>query len=70
MVKTLPANVGNAKRLKFDSWVGKMLWSRKWQFAPVFLPGRSRGQRCLVGYSPEGGTELDMTEAAENAHTC
>ena len=34
---------------------------------PVFLPGESHGQRSLVGYSPECCTELDMTEATENA---
>ena len=27
-------------------------WSRKWQPTPVFLPGRSHGQRSPVGYSP------------------
>ena len=30
---------------------------------PVFLPGESHGQRSLVGYSPQGRTELDMTKA-------
>ena len=29
---------------------------------PVFLPGKSHGQRSLVGYSPWGHKELDMTE--------
>ena len=29
---------------------------------PVFLPGEVHGQRSLVGYSPWGGKELDMTE--------
>ena len=29
---------------------------------PVFLPGESHGQRSLVGYSPWGRKELDMTE--------
>ena len=29
-------------------------WRRKWQPAPVFLPGKSHGQRNLVGYSPWG----------------
>ena len=28
----------------------------------VFLPGESHGQRSLVGYSPGGCEELDMTE--------
>ena len=29
---------------------------------PMFLPGESHGQRSLVGYSPWGRKELDMTE--------
>ena len=36
-------------------------WSRKWQTIPVFLPGKSCGQRSLAGYSPLGHNELDMT---------
>ena len=27
-------------------------WRRNWQPTPVFLPGESRGQRGLVGFSP------------------
>ena len=27
---------------------------RKWQFTPAFLPGKSYGERSLVGYSPWG----------------
>ena len=49
------------RRLRFDPWVGKMPWKRKWQPAPVFLPGESHGQRGLVGYSLQGCKELDMT---------
>ena len=33
------------------------------QPTPVFLPGKSYGQRILVGYSPCDHKELDMTEA-------
>ena len=33
---------------------GRFLWMRKWQPAPVFLPGESHGQRSLEGYSPGG----------------
>ena len=29
---------------------------------PVFLPGEFHGQRSLVGYSPLGPKESDMTE--------
>ena len=39
-----------------------MHWRRKWQPTPVFLPGESHGRRSLVGCSPWGRTELDMTE--------
>ena len=41
---------------------GKILWSRKWQPSPVFLPGKSHGRWSLVGYCPWGRKELDMTE--------
>ena len=37
------------------------IWRRKWQPTTVFLPGKSHGQRSLVGYSPWGCKELDMT---------
>ena len=35
---------------------------RAWQPTPVFLPGESHGQRSLVGYSPWGRKESDVTE--------
>ena len=40
-------------------------WSRKWQAFPVFLPGKSHGQRNLAGYSPWDHKELDTTEHAQ-----
>ena len=49
-------------RCEFDPWVGKILWNRKWQPTPIFLPGKFHGQRSLVGYSSWGSKELDMTE--------
>ena len=39
------------KRCRFNSWVGKIPWRRKWQPTPVFLPEKSDGQRSLVGYN-------------------
>ena len=30
--------------------------------SPVLLPGKSHGQRILVGHSPWGRKELDMTK--------
>ena len=41
-------------------------WRRKWQPTPVFLPGKSHGQRSLVGYCPWGRKESDMTEWRED----
>ena len=51
VVKNPPAK---CKRVGFDPWVRKIPWRRKWQPTPVFLPGKSHGQRSLVGYSPWG----------------
>ena len=61
VVKNLTANGGD-RRCRFDSWVGKIPWRRKWLSPPVFLPGEFHGQRSLEGYSPWGCKELDMTE--------
>ena len=44
----------------------KILWSRKWQPTPVFLPGESHGQRSLAGYSSK---ESDSTERLTHTHT-
>ena len=38
------------------------IWRRQWQPTPVLLPGKSHGQRSLVGCSPWGHYELDTTE--------
>ena len=47
---------------RFDPWVGKIPWRRKWQPTPVLLPGKFHGLRSLVGYSPWGRKESDTTE--------
>ena len=39
-----------------------MHWRRKWQPTAVFLPGESQGRGSLVGCSPGGRYESDMTE--------
>ena len=43
-------------------WVEYSEWRRQWQPTPVLLPGRSHGQRSLVGCSPWGCEESDRTE--------
>ena len=37
-------------------------WRRKWQPTQVLLPGKSHGQRSLVGFHLWGHTESDTTE--------
>ena len=49
------------RRLRFDSWAGKIPWRRKWQPTPVSLPGESHGQRSLVGYGLWDCKESDTT---------
>ena len=63
MVKNLPAHAGDSR---FDPWVGKIPWRRKWQPTPVFLPGKSHGQRSLGGQS--GSQRVRHNWANEN--TC
>ena len=50
------------RRPRFDPWVGKIPWRRKWQPTPVLLPGKFHGRRNLIGYSPWGRKESDRTE--------
>ena len=57
MVKNLPP-----VQETWEPWVRKIPWRREWQSTPVFLPGEFHGQRSLVGYSPWGPKESDMTE--------
>ena len=66
VVKTLPANAETQ-----EIWVRSLgredpLEKEMAQLTPVFLPGKSHGQRSLVGYSPWGCKESDT---AERAHT-
>ena len=51
VVKKLPANTGDIGSIPGS---GRFPWIRKWQPTPVFLPGKSHGQRNLAGYSPWG----------------
>ena len=54
MVKHLPT----MQETRFDPWVRKIPWRRKWQPSPVLLPGESLGWRSLVGYSPWGRKDI------------
>ena len=51
------------KSPKFNPWIGKISWRRKWQPTTIFLPGKSNGQRNLAGYIvPWSHTWSDMIE--------
>ena len=61
MVKSPAASAGD-KRDAGRSLGRELPWRRVWQPTPVFLPGRSHGQRSLVGYGTRSLKESDMTE--------
>ena len=44
-------------------------WRKARQPTSVFLPRESHGEKSLVGYSPQGHKELDMTEATQHIRT-
>ena len=58
MVKRLPT----MQETRVQSLGREDPWRRIWQPTPVLLPGKSHGWRCMVGYSPWGCKESDMTE--------
>ena len=60
--KELTSQYRRRKRHGFNPWVGKIPWRRAQQPTLVFLPGKSQGQRRLVGYCSWGHKELAMTE--------
>ena len=47
------------RRWRLDPWFRKIPWRRKWQLGPVFLPGKSHGQRSLAGYKSWGCKQWD-----------
>ena len=57
----------------FAPWVGKIPLRRKWQPTPVFLPGKSHGQKSLVGYGPWGHKRVGhnlVTEHQSDSRAC
>ena len=72
VIKNLPVNARRHRRCRFYPWVRKIPWRRKWQPTPVFLPGKSHGQRSMAGYSLWCHRESDMTERLTHTYmyTC
>ena len=69
MVKNPPTNVGDAE-CGFDTWSGKILWRKKCQPTPVFLPWKSHGQKSRAGYSPWGCKRIrhDLVTKQQQQH--
>ena len=59
----LPANAGDLRDTTSIPGLGKSPRGENGKPTSVFLPGESHGQRSLVGYSPQGHTQSDTTEA-------
>ena len=62
VVKNLPASAGHTRDKDSVPGSGRPPWRRKWQPTPVLLPGKSHGQRSLVGYSSWGHRDSDGTK--------
>ena len=52
----------NFNRLQISLHKRIYCWRRKWQPTPELLPGKFHRLKSLVGYSPWGPKESDMTE--------
>ena len=59
VVKHPPASAGDPGSIPGS---GRSCCRRKWHPTPGFFPGKSHGQRSLVGYSPWAHKESDTTE--------
>ena len=66
------------KRCGFDPWVRRIPWRRAWKPTPVFLPGKSHGQRSLgrlqsigsqrVGHDWSNFTHTQLTLTVRGRH--
>ena len=59
VVKNPPANAGDVGLIPA---LGRLHWRRIWHPTPVFLPGKSQGQRSLEDYGPWGHKEPNTTQ--------
>ena len=52
-------------RRRFDPWVGKITWRRKWQPTSIFLPGKLHEQRSLEAYRARGRKSVGHNSATK-----
>ena len=62
MVKESACNAGDLGSVPGSGSIRKIPWRREWLPIPVFLPGKSHGQRDLAGYSPRSHKGSDKTQ--------
>ena len=72
VLKNLPANVGDARDEGLIPGSGRSPGGGHDNPIPISMPGKFHGQKQLVGQSPQGRKELDMTELTQHTHitTC
>ena len=69
MIKNPSASAGDEKDSGSILGPGRSSGAGNGNPPPVFLPGKSHGQRSLVGYSPWGCKESHRTEQTHHTHT-
>ena len=57
-------------RQRFNPWIRKIPWRREWEPIPIFSPGKSQGQRSLVGYSTWGCKTVRLDLATKAQQQC
>ena len=67
VVQNLLANAGDMGSIP---GLGRFPGVGNWQPTSAFLPGKSRGQRSLAGYSPWGHKRVGSNLATSHTNTC
>ena len=56
------------QEMRVQSLVENTLWRRKWQLTPVFLSGKSHGQRSMEGHGLWGHKRVRHDFATKQQH--
>ena len=75
VIKNLPPSAADTGDAGLIPELGRRPGVRTWLPTPVFLPGKSHGQRNVAGYSPRDGkgshtTERLSTHTHSSQRTC
>ena len=69
MVKKKKKSTCQCRRPGFDPWLRKILWRRKWQPAPIFLPGKFHGREGRQAEVHRVAKSQTGLSAHANTHT-